>query len=533
MEKGLSIIEEFKKRELLPKGINIKSFREAVGLLKWNVEDVEGVFKEFGFNFSREIPEIDQSVLEKVSENFVRRERIIPYGEDENSVKIFTDNPYNHEGLRFIEWIFSKPVDVLVVPFDKVNEFISSLSKFTVGEQVQDESKDEDILSLVEEAPIVQFVNDLLMTAIRINASDIHFEPFEKYMKVRLRVDGVLHKYTEVPRSKVSSVISRLKVMANLDIAEKRLPQDGRIRIKVGGRDIDIRVSVLPTYFGERVVLRLLSKENVLYSLKELGLLDKDYSLLKRLIESPHGIVLVTGPTGSGKTTTLYASLSSINSEEINIITVEDPVEYQLDGISQVQVKSDIGLTFANALRSILRQDPDVIMIGEIRDLETAEIAIQSALTGHLVFSTLHTNDAPTSITRLIDMGVEPFLVASSIIGVVAQRLVRKICPYCKKSYKPSKEELLGLGIPDYEGEFFKGMGCEKCMYTGYFGRTGIYEILVVSKSVRKSILETKDADYIKEVAVGEGMRTLRADGAEKVKRGITTVSEVLRVTRG
>jgi type II secretory ATPase GspE/PulE/Tfp pilus assembly ATPase PilB-like protein len=276
-----------------------------------------------------------------------------------------------------------------------------------------------------------------------------------------------------------------------------------------------------------------LSKESILYSTKELGLLEEDYQKFEKLIHTPHGIILVTGPTGSGKTTTLYAALSEINSEEVNIITVEDPVEYQLDGISQVQVKSEIGLTFASALRSILRQDPDVIMIGEIRDLETAEIAIQSALTGHLVFSTLHTNDSATSVTRLLDMGIEPFLVASSVIGVIAQRLVRKICPYCKVPYKPTAEELKEVGLENFEGELFKGMGCEHCMGTGYIGRTAIYEILIVDKDVKRAILENRDSDVIKALAVEKGMKTLRMDGAEKVKMGITTVEEVLRVTRG
>ena len=523
-------IERFREEGLLPE--KVESFREAAGLLKWDGKTAD-LLREMGFDYSESFPEVSDSAIEKVSESFLRKERVVPYFEDAESVYVATDNPFNSEGLEFIEWIFSKPVKVLVVPFDSLNEFLSSLGGFEKAEPLKERASGEDILSAVEEAPVVQFINDILMLASRVNASDIHFEPFERYMRVRLRVDGVLHTYREVPISKAPSIVSRLKIMSNLDIAEKRLPQDGRIKIRIGGKEIDIRVSVLPTYFGERVVLRLLSKENVLYSTRELGISEEDFETFERLIKSPHGIILVTGPTGSGKTTTLYASLSSINSDEINIITVEDPVEYQLNGISQVQVKPDIGLTFAGALRSILRQDPDVIMVGEIRDIETAEIAIQSALTGHLVFSTLHTNDAPTSVTRLTDMGIEPFLVASSVIGVVAQRLVRRVCPYCKESYKPSKEELEELGIDDFNGKLYRGRGCERCMFTGYLGRTGIYEILVVDKDVRRTILETKDADLIREVAVKKGMKTLRMDGAEKVKRGITTVSEVLRVTRG
>jgi type II secretory ATPase GspE/PulE/Tfp pilus assembly ATPase PilB-like protein len=327
-------------------------------------------------------------------------------------------------------------------------------------------------------------------------------------------------------------VVSRLKIMANLDIAEKRLPQDGRIFIKVGGKEIDVRVSTLPTATGEKVVLRLLLKESILFTTKELGFLEDDYERFEKLIKSPYGIILVTGPTGSGKTTTLYAALSEINSEEVNIVTVEDPVEYQLEGISQVQVKPEIGLTFATALRSILRQDPDIIMIGEIRDSETANIAIHSALTGHLVFSTLHTNDSAGAITRLIDMGIEPFLVSSSVIGVVAQRLVRKVCPYCSEEVKPTDEELRELGIEDYRGTIRRGRGCEQCFGTGYLGRTAIYEILVVDKEIRKEVLRSSDSDAIKEVAVSKGMRTLRMDGALKVIKGITTPEEVLRVTK-
>jgi type II secretory ATPase GspE/PulE/Tfp pilus assembly ATPase PilB-like protein len=320
--------------------------------------------------------------------------------------------------------------------------------------------------------------------------------------------------------------------MAGLDIAEKRLPQDGRILLRFGGKEVDVRASTLPTHLGERVVLRLLMKENILYTTKELGLLPEDYEKFQRLIKTPHGIVLVTGPTGSGKTTTLYAALSEINREEINVITVEDPVEYELKGISQVQVKPEIGLTFASALRSILRQDPDVIMVGEIRDVETAEIAIQAALTGHLVFSTLHTNDAPSSVTRLLDMGIEPFLVASSVVGVIAQRLVRKICPHCKESYFPTPQELKDLGIEGYSGPLYRGKGCDYCMGTGYYGRTALYEILEVDREIKRMILALKDSDEIKERAVEKGMKTLRMDGARKVTMGVTTVEEVLRVAR-
>ncbi|TCK06481.1 type II secretion system ATPase GspE [Phorcysia thermohydrogeniphila] len=526
-------IERLKKRGLIPQKAGSK-FRDLVGIVKWSSPEIKELFKEAGIPFLEKLPEIEREVLSRVPSLFLRRERIIPLKEGEHYVEVATDNPFNFEGLKKLEWMFSKPVKAFVVPFDEINAFLMEGEESEEQEQEEfEEVLGEDILASTEEAPTVQFINDILMTALRVRASDIHFEPFKDRMRIRFRVDGVLKTFREIPVSKVPAVVSRLKIMANLDIAEKRLPQDGRIMVRVGGKEVDIRVSTLPTYFGERVVLRLLSKESILYSTKELGLLEEDYRLFEKLIHTPHGIVLVTGPTGSGKTTTLYAALSEINNEEINIITVEDPVEYQLDGISQVQVKPDIGLTFASALRSILRQDPDVIMIGEIRDVETAEIAIQAALTGHLVFSTLHTNDAASSVTRLLDMGIEPFLVASSVVGVIAQRLVRKVCPYCKEEYTPTFEELRELGIENFKGSFYRGKGCENCMGTGYLGRTAIYEILLVDSAVRRAILDNRDSDEIKKLAVDRGMKTLRVDGAEKVKMGITTPEEVLRVTRG
>ena len=524
-------IEKLKSEGLIPNK-EYSSFRQVAGILRWNLPELEEAFKSSGFEFLKEFPSADMSLLQKVPLQILKKERLIPLSEDGSSISVATDNPFNYEGFKKLEWFFSKPVKPVVVPFDAVNEFFSSSEK-NLEDVVKEESYGEDLLTVEEEAPAVQFINEVLTLAVRARASDIHFEPFRDRMRVRLRVDGVLKTVRELPSSKVPPVISRLKIMANLDIAEKRLPQDGRIMVRLGGKEIDIRVSTLPTYFGERVVLRLLSKESILYSTKELGLLPEDYKVFSSLIKTPHGIILVTGPTGSGKTTTLYAALSEINREEINIITVEDPVEYQLEGISQVQIKPEIGLTFANALRSILRQDPDVIMVGEIRDRETAEIATQAALTGHLVFSTLHTNDAPSSITRLVDMGIEPFLVASSVVGVIAQRLVRKVCPYCKTPYKPTLQELRDLGIQEFPGMFYRGKGCEHCMGTGYLGRTAIYEILIVNKEVKKLILEGRDSDEIKELAVKQGMKTLKMDGAQKVKMGITTPEEVLRVARG
>lgn len=525
------LIERLKADGLIPNK-EFKGFKEIVGILKWEDKRIPEIFKSFGFKFSPSIPEPDKNVISKVSRTFMRKERLIPVTENEKSVSVATDNPFEKESVKNLEWIFLKPVTTLVVPFDKINEFLSGQNSEGTFSEEKDRSEEEDIISTVSEVPVVQFINDMLTTAVRVRASDIHFEPFKNGMRIRLRVDGVLHKIAEVPLSHVPSVISRLKIMSNLDIAEKRLPQDGKINIKVGGKQIDIRVSTLPTQFGERVVLRLLSHESILYSTKNLGLLDDDYKKFENLIHLPHGIILVTGPTGSGKTTTLYSALSEINNEQVNILTVEDPIEYRLNGISQVQVKPDIGLTFSSALRSILRQDPDIIMIGEIRDRETAEIAVQAALTGHLVFSTLHTNDAPSSVTRLVDMGIEPFLVASSVVGVVAQRLVRKICPYCKMEYIPTKEELSHIGLKNFKGKLYKGKGCERCMNTGYLGRTAIYEIMAITKEIRKAILNGSDSDVIRDIAVNEGMKTLKMDGISKIKMGITTVEEVLRVAR-
>jgi general secretion pathway protein E len=391
-----------------------------------------------------------------------------------------------------------------------------------------------DLLDDTSDAPVIRLVNLMFSQAVRDNASDIHIEPYQNSLKIRQRLDGILYDMLSPPKHVQSALISRIKIMANLNIAEKRLPQDGRIELKVGNKDVDIRVSTLPTSFGERVVLRLLDKSSVLITLTELGMPDDRFIPFSEQIKAANGIVLVTGPTGSGKTTTLYAALTSINNTDINIITVEDPVEYRISGIGQVQVNPKINLTFASGLRSIVRQDPDVILIGEIRDTETAEIAIQSALTGHLVFSTLHTNDAASAITRLIDMGVEPFLLSSSINAILAQRLVRIICPHCKEAYTPDKEALIKLGItPDESTQLvYRGKGCAKCHHTGYKGRCGIFELLLMDREMKHLILTTANADEIKELAIRNGMITLRQDGAMKVLQGITTIEEVYRVSK-
>jgi len=394
----------------------------------------------------------------------------------------------------------------------------------------------EDLLDATDEEPIKRLVNSLLWQAAKDEASDVHIDPTPRETSVRYRIDGVLQQVTVFPRQVHVTVVNRIKVMSRLDIAQKGLPQDGRSMVLIAGRKIDIRVSTVPTVHGEKIVMRLLFQEEKLMQLPQLGLAKYILQPYLNMVNSSGGIILVTGPTGSGKTTTLYASLAEIDNEARNIITIEDPVEYKLSGYSQIEVKPKVGLTFANALRSVLRQDPDVIMVGEMRDTETAKIAIQSALTGHLVFSTVHTNSAPATITRLIDMGIEPFLVSSSIIGVLAQRLVRRICPDCRKSYQPHPEQLRELGIKEVsfrklDRRFFRGDGCDNCRQTGYRGRIGIHELLVMSEGVKNTILESSDSDTIKKQGLKEKMITLRRDGVNKILHGLTTAEEILSIT--
>jgi len=393
----------------------------------------------------------------------------------------------------------------------------------------------KDLLDDTNEAPIIRLVNHIISQSVNARASDIHFEPYKDSFKVRSRIDGILYDLTSPPKWVQPSLISRIKVMAKMNIAEKRLPQDGRFDVRIGNQDIDVRVSTIPTSFGERCVLRLLNKTSVLLKISELGLTTHQLDLLQRLVKSPNGILLVTGPTGSGKTTTLYAVLSAINSPGINIITVEDPVEYQIKGISQIQVNPKIALTFASGLRSIVRQDPDVILVGEIRDRETAEIAVHSALTGHLVFSTLHTNDAASAITRLVDIGIEPFLLSSSVIAVVAQRLVRMLCNDCKQPYTLDETGLRMLGDSSTYGQeltVYRPAGCAKCLNTGYKGRIGIFEIMVLEDRLKAHLLKTSDSVSIKREAQKRSMITLRQDGIQKVKDGVTSIEEVMRLAQ-
>ena len=392
-----------------------------------------------------------------------------------------------------------------------------------------------DLLDDTSDAPIIKLVNHIISQSVKARASDIHFEPYQDRFKVRYRVDGILYDLLTPPKWIQPALISRIKVMAKMNIAEKRLPQDGRLEVKIGDQDIDVRVSTIPTSFGERLVLRLLNKTGSLLELTEIGLSSENLALLQEQVHSPNGIILVTGPTGSGKTTTLYGILSSINTPEINIITIEDPIEYKIKGISQIQVNPKINLTFARGLRSIVRQDPDVVLIGEIRDHETAEIAVQSALTGHLVFSTIHTNDSASAITRLVDIGVEPFLISSSVVAVVAQRLIRVLCNECKEAYLPDEIALKSMDIdPDQikNKPIYRAKGCPHCLHTGYRGRIGIFEILVLSDALRSLVLKTFDSNLIKTEALKHKLITLRQDGIQKVINGITTIEEVLRVVQ-
>jgi general secretion pathway protein E len=498
---------------------------------------------------SLDTKEIDPALIEKVPISFAKRHELLPFKKAGALVHVATSNPLNLSALDDLRLLLGAPLHVVAVPSrvimssinqvyerttDSAEQAISDLSGESLSVLAEEMAEPEDLLDASDEAPMIRLVNSILFQAVQQRASDIHFEPFEREVAIRYRIDGVLYNVLSPPKRLQSALLSRIKIMAGMNIAEKRLPQDGRIGLKMGGREIDIRVSDVPTAHGERLVLRLLDKTSLLLNLEDIGLSTEGLSIINQLMQMAHGIVLVTGPTGSGKTTTLYSGLNKINSSDKNIITIEDPIEYQLKGIGQIQVNPKINLTFASGLRSILRQDPDIIMVGEIRDTETAEIAIHASLTGHLVLSTLHTNDSAGAITRLLDMGIEPFLVSSSVIAIVAQRLVRLICPECKISYHPTAEELHKLGMkkngPDLL--FYRGKGCPHCMNTGYRGRSGIYEILMLDDEVRNMILTKMDSGRIKAKAVSKGMVTLREDGARRVASGATTTEEVLRVTQ-
>ncbi len=507
--------------------------------------DLEKIAERLGIPFQAEIEDshVDTALLTRLPLSFVRNNLLLPLKMENGRLLVAVGNPADLMAIDELQGIYGAPVECVAVPaavvLDAINRLYARLSGSAqeVVEELEGEdlstiatelSVPKDLLDLTDEAPVIRLLNSIIFQAVKERASDIHIEPFEREVEVRFRIDGLLYKMLTPPKVVQDALISRVKIMAGLNIAEKRLPQDGRLRVIVAGRDVDIRVSIIPTFFGERVVLRLLDKQRGVISLADIGFAPADVRTMERLLTRTSGIILVTGPTGSGKTTTLYAALSRINSPEKNIITIEDPIEYQLKGVGQIQVNPKIDLTFANGLRSILRQDPDIIMVGEIRDSETAEIAMQASLTGHLVLSTLHTNDAATAVTRLTDMGVEPFMVASTLSAVLAQRLVRVICPHCREEYKPERE-YAGITLPEL---LYRGRGCDKCFNLGSMGRTGIYELLLIDSELCSMIIRQVPAGVIKEYAVSRGMRTLREDGLAKAAAGITTIEEVLRVTQ-
>lgn len=491
---------------------------------------------------------IDPKIVELVPEALARKYELIPVLKIGNRLTCAMVDPWNVFALDEIRARTGLVIDPAVATESEIRkalgeyygakgsmaDLIKAIDEKKLGLEPGEEIDTKKLQGISDEPVVIRLVHLIIMQAIKDGASDIHIEPEENTLEMRFRVDGILREINAPPKHLQSAIISRIKIMASLNIAERRAPQDGRFTVNLEGRQVDVRVSCVPTIYGENVVLRLLDVSNALLGLEQLGLSKEALSRYYKLITRPHGIILVTGPTGSGKTTTLYASLSKINTPEKNIITIEDPVEYKLSGIRQIQVDGKVNLTFANGLRSILRQDPNIIMVGEIRDSETAEIAIQAALTGHLVFSTLHTNDAPGAITRLIDMGIEPFLASSSVIGVLAQRLVRKICPDCKEEYAPTQEALKDMGLlNEPQGEvFYRGKGCVKCLDSGYKGRIGIYEFMLIDDMIRNSIIAKTPTDEIRKLACSAGMATLMQDGIEKIRQGLTTVEEVLRVTR-
>jgi general secretion pathway protein E len=507
--------------------------------------ELEAIAKRLGIQYRFEIraDEVDPGLLNRLPLTFARTNSILPLGEMDDRIMVAIANAAGLLLLDELRLLFGKQIEAVLVPAAQLADIINHVyagASGTAREVLQELQAEDlsdvatelnnptDLLDLSDEAPVIRLLNSILSEAVKERVSDIHIEPYERDLLVRFRIDGILYEKLSPPKIIQEALLSRIKIMAGLNIAEKRLPQDGRIRVRVAGRDVDIRVSIIPTYYGERAVLRLLDKKKGILSLADIGLGEHGVRTLERMLNRTSGIILVTGPTGSGKSTTLYAALNRVNSSDKNIITIEDPIEYQIRGIGQIQVNPKIDLTFAAGLRSILRQDPDIIMVGEIRDAETAEIAIQASLTGHLVLSTLHTNDAATAVTRLVDMGIEPFMIASSLSAVVAQRLVRVICPHCREEYRP-EESYAGVTLPD---KLYRGRGCDACFGLGTLGRTAIYEIMPIDQELCSMIIRRAHAGEIKEYAVAHGMKTLRDDGMIRAAAGVTTIEEVLRVTQ-
>ncbi len=541
------LINAIKKNSSIPGSIPSQSTPQ----VQKNIGEPEEIARRFNLPYFTDLSEF-HFVKEKITPipyAFAKNRHLLPLEEKEGVLLVAMIHPFDLELIEEVRCITHKEICVAVAlktaldesiercyhqRENEASEYIASLTTEGKGDQI-DVEDGYDLLEKNTESPVIRMLNVMLAEAIQQGASDIHFEPMENGLGVRYRIDGVLQKRHAPPKEFQSQLITRIKVMARLDIAEHRLPQDGRIKLNMGGRQIDFRVSTVPVVFGERIVLRILDKGNVLLGLNKIGMNPAMLESFLKLIHLSEGIVLVTGPTGSGKTTTLYSGLSEINNSETNIMTIEDPVEFKLQGMAQIGVNHKIQLSFATGLRHILRQDPDVIMIGEIRDKETAEIAIQASLTGHLVLSTLHTNDAPSALTRLVDMGIEPYLLTSSVVGILAQRLVRLICPHCKVSYFPSVQELKELGVDRSElidEKFHKGEGCVHCFGSGFKGRHGIYELMPMTSAIKRQLLQSPDALELQKAAIAGGMRGLRQEGASLVIAGMTSTSEVLRVTR-
>lgn len=532
---GVSVVDALIEQEAVTEDQVLTLLADQFGMERVSLQDLE----------------LSPELRDTIPVDVARRYRVVPVQKSGDTLTVALSDPLNFDTLDSLRYLLKKHVEGVVarreevrVALDRYYAVESTMEAML--DQISDGTVDvavtgtEDMLQDVDatesDAPIIKLVSLIILEAYRNRASDIHLEPLEKRFRVRYRIDGVLHEVDSPPKRLQSAIISRVKIMASMKIAEKRVPQDGRIQVNILGRELDLRVSTVPSNHGESVVMRILDKQNLALGLPKLGFFSDDQKTFEQLIGLSDGILLVTGPTGSGKTTTLYACLGHINRPDRKIITVEDPVEYQMSGINQVQVRADIGLTFASALRSILRQAPNVVMIGEIRDRETANIATEASLTGHLVFSTLHTNDAPSAVTRLLDIGVKPFLVASSVRAVMAQRLVRCVCENCREEYTPDESDLRLLGSMAEqlrEGRLIKGRGCGKCALTGYRGRKGIFEILVVSEDVQRMIFEKASSESLREFARQQGMRTLREDGLRKAIAGITTLDEVFRVTMG
>jgi len=523
-------------------------------------EEVLKLFAEtLGWEFLTDIPEklVPPEFIEAVPATYAQHHYLIGIKHEggDGELTVVLSRPLDTNALDNVSKMTGMPVKAAVatrttitaaidIAYEQrttvIEEVAEELDSQNLDQLVDEVATSDDLLDVVNRPPVIRLVNDILFRALQLRASDIHVHPYETKIQIRYRIDGILYDTLSLNRNVLSLIVSRIKVMAGMDIAERRMPQDGRCSVRLGQREVDLRVSTVPTSYGERSVLRLLDKSTGLFTLDELGLWEDDLKKFDSMLNRSHGVIFVTGPTGSGKSTTLYACLNRISSAEKNIMTIEDPIEYQLEGISQMQVASKKGVTFVNALRHVLRQDPDVIMVGEVRDVETARMVIQSSLTGHLVFSTVHTNDSAGTVSRLLDLGVEPYLASSSLIAIMAQRLVRKVCPDCREEYHPSEHELRELGLGDIKAldasgtghKFYVGAGCDKCFQTGYRGRTGVYELMLINQEIQDLIYKREAAGAIKRAALNAGLQTLRMDGARKVLAGITTIAEVLRVTQ-